>query len=46
MQQMYITDHGGPDKLQLREAADPQPQGDQERDRRHDAVMGQDNRRA
>ncbi|MDB5986451.1 MAG: alcohol dehydrogenase [Nevskia sp.] len=27
MQQIYITGHGGPEKLQLREAADPQPKG-------------------
>jgi NADPH:quinone reductase-like Zn-dependent oxidoreductase len=29
MRQIYITGHGGPEKLQVREAADPQPRGDE-----------------
>ena len=29
MQQLFISGRGGPEKLQLREAADPQPQADQ-----------------
>jgi len=31
MQQIWITGHGGPDKLQLREAPDPQPGADEVR---------------
>ncbi|HEY2675436.1 MAG TPA: medium chain dehydrogenase/reductase family protein [Steroidobacteraceae bacterium] len=29
MRQIYITGQGGPEKLQIREAPDPQPQGDE-----------------
>jgi NADPH:quinone reductase-like Zn-dependent oxidoreductase len=28
MRQVFITGHGGPEKLQVRESGDPQPQGD------------------
>jgi len=29
MSQIYITGYGGPEKLQVRESPDPQPQGNE-----------------